>query len=137
MTCKLCAADPNPKNSAPRDCAFDENGVFHTDNWSCASLARIRGQCTGFGCGTTQQTNELTLHSLPYWLERYDYETEEDAALDAGFIVLSTYKRRGKVGTAQVITDERTYPLTLELVEKVLKKCGVDGIVPKVEKETK
>src|SRR5688572_8869362 len=90
------------EGSDPR-CAFDESGVFLTDNWMCATMDELRDRTKeGTFC------HEDTRHGL--------------IALDGGvFVALCWYKNRGRTGTAIIMDDEgHCQPLDLATAHDVL-----------------
>lgn len=107
MSCHRCAADPQPPNyGSPRRCAFDDEGNFTKENWSCA-----------------------TIDALLLWTDggRPDWRVVEVSGIDetlhvirgndwGGFIVLGRYKHRGCTSSAIVTGDMwPVQPLTLEI----------------------
>ena len=43
LNCKRCKEAIIPDNfGSPRVCAFDENGIFTTENWNCVTAGLLR-----------------------------------------------------------------------------------------------
>src|SRR5690606_33150825 len=119
VTCPRCKADPQPEGFGdPRRCAFP-NGVFVTDNWSCATMGHLRDLvdelCEAYG------TADEHVYSL-----YIDPDTDD---LPRGFLVLQVYKRRGQTqGAVYFDADAGGHrELTLELAELILDEFDVGG----------
>lgn len=97
-SCKEAYKDGRPLDygSDPK-CAFDEGGVFTSNNWNCAGLADLR---------------ELAEH-CEVWCD--DQHTALIPIHDTGkFILLSYYKHRGKTEGAWLVNQTQIAPLTVQ-----------------------
>jgi len=114
VTCALCDALPVPLNYAsPRKCAFDSSGAFTRDNWNCETMNELRRTCEL----EDRNTDENSVYVIRQ-LGGEDSENEEN-----GHIVLTAYKRRGSVGGARiVVNDKPDLPLTLSVAEATLRE---------------
>lgn len=105
--CKLC--DAAYKNGRPINygsdpvCGF-KKGKFNPKNWSCRTLSELRRIAYSFG--DIHKNNDMSLAHI--------------AARDGGWIVLSFYKDRGRVGTASYITDTSIEVLTEKKAREAL-----------------
>lgn len=95
--CPECLLDPDPmgKNDSPRKCAFENGGVFISDNWNCYTMNRLRVAAYEDALGTEDQYAALLTH-------------------DGWFIVLGWYKHRGRTEAAWLMDGEEMRPLSLE-----------------------
>ena len=106
--CEMC--DAAYKNGRPRNygsepvCGF-KNGTFNPENWSCRTLAELRRIACSFE--DIHQNNDMSLAHI----------ADRD---DGGWIVLSFYKDRGRVGTASYVTDTSVTVLTEKKAKEVL-----------------
>lgn len=107
MTCPRCLADQRPENYLnPRKCAFDDNGIFQDDNWACATMFALR---------------QLARAHVDTWLDEGIVVVRIPEFLDFyGFLVMTSYKHRGKTATAQICNSYEVCALTLELAEGIL-----------------
>lgn len=122
MTCPACSADPHPKNSDPRKCAFGDGGLFTTDNWSCVTMLELRKLVEDFErVGSSLcQANDSSVGVIPI----PDWNRDEQ-----GFVVLEWYKHRGRTPVATVVSDDGIALLTLGLAEALVEFYR-DGVVP-------
>ena len=86
-------------------CAFDADGKWKTDNWTCATMNQLRELCVARwhmdqACATLPFSDE---EDCPYWL------------------VLGWYKNRGRVEIATVIDGSESAPLTETFATQALK----------------
>lgn len=114
MTCPRCLADPQPEGyGEPRKCAFDESGVFQSDNFSCATLEALWkhiGPSQDF-CDSDERVRCFFFDAHP--------------VVDVfGIVALQRYKWRGRTQGAIVFNTSAggTMPLTLALAEKALEE---------------
>lgn len=115
--CQGCLADPQPDNFAsPRECAFEKTGRFNSQNWNCVSINRLRD---AFGDvdinwdyeGVWCQVRRVEIKSLDGWL------------------VLSGYKRRGRLKSCLLIHDGGATRAPdesecLEIIESFIRENG-------------
>lgn len=120
MSCELCRTRPVPSSyGSPRVCAFDDAGVFTTDNWNCETLNEIRwalpdepGEWASFKSRMDDESVGVT------WL-----------ADDLGWLIMTWYKGRGRVGRAVVMCDDsEPAPLRLEQAETHLASLRAGAI---------
>lgn len=112
MPCQLCTERGKTWNGSDPKCAF-ENGVFSTDNWNCATINKLREICSDdFGGKRTDTTwefrDDMSAGSFGcIWVPEGD---------EQGFyIVMSWYKRRGRVAWAyRMCDDDEPRPITLD-----------------------
>jgi hypothetical protein len=113
MTCKLCSTDTHPQNFAePRKCAFDDAGQFTPNNWRCATMDKLRDLARewGYTCRDDDYAGSIGV------IASYD-----------GYIVMTWYKQRGKVGSAVVMADdEPTALLSLKVAEDAVAFCEME-----------
>jgi hypothetical protein len=98
------------KGSDP-SCAFmlDE---FHTDNWNCATMNKLRNLCyeKGFHKRDDDCNASIGLLSIP------------ENGVVCGYLVMTWYKSRGRVGKAILMCDdEDPHVLTLIEAETIIK----------------
>lgn len=100
MNCARCEADPQPEGFGnPRDCAFksdthgeDPNKILFTErNWNCATLTALCALYDADGDSTIYGHDE-SLDLIPAVPPGRDVPPEP-----YGWIVLTRYKRRGRV----------------------------------------
>lgn len=119
MVCKLCAQREKTWQGSDPKCAFDQNGIFTSDNWACATMSRLR--TIADENDLIQKVNETSLATIYVPSKDLDDITESDN-FDAygGFIILSWYKGRGRVSSAIFMSDEGTMPLNIEHVKRAI-----------------
>lgn len=125
MTCSACSADQHPTNSAPRQCAFGDGGLFNGDNWACVTMLELRELVDDAANrerigSSICQANESSVGVIPI----PDWDRGEQ-----GFVVLEWYKRRGTTHVATVVSDEGIALLTLGCAEALVEFYR-DGVVP-------
>lgn len=114
--CQRCEADPQPENfGSPRNCAFDEQGVFTSDNWNCATLDALLAHQQGDEHYGEDEHMEVVSVRV-----RWTDENGYDESGTDGWIVTARYKHRGCTSNAAHVTQRGTHPLTLKLVEDVI-----------------
>jgi hypothetical protein len=108
--------------SAPIDCAF-ETGVFSSHNWNCETMNELRD----FVDEDAEREGDKTAR---WWhdddnmaIVPIPQNMIED--VQRGMLVMGWYKRRGRTGTALVISDDVAEPLTLKTAEYLLEKYNV------------
>jgi hypothetical protein len=133
MACPGCLADPQPPFFGdPRKCAFDAQGNFTSDNWSCATMDALRemlpydGEST-YGDFATRDDNSAgslgLLHIPDSAQDVLDdlHGIEQDELSLAGYLVMSWYKQRGQCGSATIIfEDEPVRPLKVDEAQAIL-----------------
>ena len=91
-------------------CAFDENGIFTDDNWSCKLMTEVRGLMN-------QHTNEEESDFCPYgkcWWDEDQYQGVlyvpywingelVESRLKGKLISISWYKSRGRTDSFMII----------------------------------
>lgn len=109
MTCTLCKSAAKLRG---RKCAFLGNGRFTSDNWNCDTMAALRGSALW------SQRDDLHSGSIAVVLL-------PDAEELRGYIVLSFYKDRGKVGAAVLMCDdEKPITLTRSIAEAAVRRLA-------------
>lgn len=83
-------------------CAFDESGVFTTDNWMCATLSPY-----------VRRAWEVEATSFDQHAAVLPIGGDLDRKHAGDFIVLCYYKRCGRVEGAYFLSDEGMRPLLL------------------------
>lgn len=120
-----------PIYGSARTCAFDDTtGLFTTDNWCCATLVALREVTHALTCNDQKVTHlayrawgedaagSIDILHVPEAVEGDDLE-------NAGRIVLTRYKSRGRTDGAVLLTGTcETRPLSLALAEAVLSAYG-------------
>jgi hypothetical protein len=123
MTCKLCIENPVPQGATytvgssvvtevwlPRKCAFDENGVFKSENWNCATMIELRKDIGDDWAFSKKQG--------------YVYGDDQSCYVkhvkDGIFLILGWYKNRGRTEYAGLFCDSMVYPLALKAAEAIL-----------------
>lgn len=107
MSCNRCKERGQPPEYAsPVKCAFPNHGTFNPDNWGCALIEAL-SEAAG-----------------PYRMYGQDESLDVilcDPNRDNGFIVLSRYKRRGRVSNAVWVGDfSPAREVTADLCERAL-----------------
>jgi hypothetical protein len=127
--CKYCETrtkeDLKYFASNPR-CAFgnyytdDYNGtLFDKDNWNCMTMNYLRVIAREIGLHLRMDFDAGTIACVPF---ENDY--------GQGYIVMSYYKARGKVGNAVVMHDDFPIrPLTEKLAVKVVDDYIREGVI--------
>jgi hypothetical protein len=106
-----------------RSCAFDADGAFTPDNWNCGTIEALMAlglEPDGDSIYATDETMQIIRVS-----EAVEFPEPPDWNPDhfeqAGWIVLTRYKRRGKTTSAMHVGDFwPARPLTLQVAESVL-----------------
>jgi len=118
VTCKLCTERGKTWNGDDPRCAF-ESGVFSTDNWRCATMSRLRGIAEKRG---SSERDDNSCASIGYVPLDNDYVPMDAPEMDAGYIVMTWYKDRGRKGQALIMwDDEESRPLTLREAEEAIR----------------
>lgn len=100
--CPLCVTRGKTWRGDDPRCGFNSDGSFRLDNWNCATL------------------NELARVDV-YFPSDGDDQSLAITALDGGrFVILSLYKRRGRVEGAWLNDGEIMVRLTLDVAEEAL-----------------
>lgn len=128
-------------------CGFDDNQLFNKGNWNCALLNKLRdlGDVNNFvnhniydklyviplteysehlGYVDFKKMDEdgLSLNDVED-LNKYinSYKTlHEVDDVNYAFVLLQVYKNRGRVDSAHVYCDDKVFPLTRNIAERVL-----------------
>jgi hypothetical protein len=98
--CRRCRESGKTWSGSDARCGFAD-GLFHADNWNCATLNELRSRAE----------------------EREAYSEDQYAALlpwDGAFLVLGWYKRRGRTEFAGLLHESTAEPLTLTGAEAYL-----------------
>lgn len=107
-------------------CAFTSG--FHRDAWNCQAIAALRQLAMDLGAveWSHEQTAVARIPSDHLPVEQLADGTwpEEDLSLNDGWVVLSWYKQRGRCAGARFLTDNGSFPLTLERALGTLKQHG-------------
>lgn len=114
--CARCAADPQPANFLhPRACAFPY-GDFTTGNWACATMSALLALAIKHGTRVAYGDELLRVLPVP------------EAGPFTGFLVLQTYKYRGRIqGAAFFDTAIGGTPrLTYYLADRVIAAFAED-----------
>ena len=103
--CKECETRGKTWEGSDPKCAFllDE---FHTDNWNCATMNKLRNLCYDNGFYKRDDNSAASIGVL--------HIPELDNAY--GYLIMTWYKSRGRVGKAVIMCDDED-PHTLTLVE--------------------
>lgn len=107
MTCQLCCDRGKTWQGSDPACGF-EKYVFSTSNWNCATLNTIR--------------DLIEEHGHSEWIDDCGIGVLSFAGNNfSGHLVLTWYKRRGRVGMAVFMCDEQyPIPLTLQMAEEAI-----------------
>lgn len=97
VMCKMCDERGQNYNGDAPKCAFDERGVFTSENFMCATMEQLR-------------------------IKAYDkavYNDDQKCCVlpikdDYSFVVLSWYKNRGSTEGAWYVSEGNMIPLTIE-----------------------
>ena len=101
--CKKCEDRAKTWNGSAPNCAFDERGVFSSDNWNCATMNELRKIAE-----EREQWNEdQYIAAIPIIGE-------------GTFVVLSWYKHRGRTEGAWFVDGGVMIPLVLEKAIKCI-----------------
>lgn len=104
MPCRLCVADPHPKEfKTPRKCAF-ESEFFNSDNWNCATLNLLRA-----GKDNESYSADQTLKVIPH---------------SGTFLLLGFYKGRGRTEVVAVLDEQVIGSASLHVCETIIAKKG-------------
>lgn len=117
MACKLCENRGKTWEGDNPKCAFDENGVFNSDNWNCATMNKLRDIADSMD---TDFRDDNSCGSIGYVPMDNDYAPDNFDTF-GGYIVMSWYKNRGRTGNAVFMTDDGTTPLTIKHAEVAIK----------------
>lgn len=125
MTCFYCKRDGeviSPRHLNARRCAFsDTDGTFNTSNYCCSALRELvdyieRMDDTVISSILTAEDETMMVANLAHL--HIDSNGENIIG-----VVLHRYKSRGRMTGAIVILDEnKTAPLTQEIIEAILKR---------------
>lgn len=111
-------------------CAFSDNGMFHTANWNCKTMNRLR-EIAG-----EHHDDEAT---LPWysWFMRDDMQNasigviripehyREDNNMMSGYLVMTWYKSRGRTGQAWIVCDDdEPTKLNLRTAQFIIEKLN-------------
>jgi hypothetical protein len=138
MPCLLCVERGKPDNYGgdPR-CGFDDQGVFTTDNWMCATLLKLRDLAEEGVLPNSLEESPGTWYGARF--EGYDInlcviETKHPEYTDStAWIVLSFYKNRGRTGQAWFFyEDEPPRPITIADAERAITIATVVTVHPNV-----
>jgi hypothetical protein len=101
--CKACEDRGQTWNGDSPSCAFDERGVFTSDNWNCATMNKLRALAEDRSVWNEDQYCSI----IPF--------------KDEGtYIVLSWYKHRGRTQGAWFVDEDTIAPLVLEKAEELI-----------------
>lgn len=108
-------------------CAFDENGIFTTDNWNCITIGILRELVSKYGETKRDDNAAGSLDVL--WIPEND-------GID-GYLIMSYYKSRGRIGQAYIFNDnEIPKILTEEYAEHIIRcyseRTAQQDVAPKV-----
>lgn len=103
--CRRCAERVKDWHGDDPKCAFI-TGVFDSGNWNCATMNALRDVV-----GDPWDSDDW-LWSEDQYLGRL--------AWDGVFIVLSVYKRRGRVEGAWIVSESSALPLAIDEAEAYL-----------------
>lgn len=111
--CPRCTEQGWPEyfGSEPK-CGWNEDGSFNKDNWQCATLTALRW------LAHKRQTGIFGMDETCYVVALLNWDTGP-----TGFVVLWSYKERGRVSGMAHIKDSASVPkpLTLAVAEEALK----------------
>lgn len=114
--CKRCQHRGKPENYGSNPiCAFsNEERIFSPDNWSCATIDKVREiiykRHEDKICYSND--NQLVVIGIS------EVKIEEESIGD--FLVVGWYKQRGKTDTLYIIEGESIHVPSLEEVEVIL-----------------
>ncbi len=94
MSCKMCKMRKQTWAGDPPKCAFENGEEFQPNNWNCATMNALREIADDI-LKENYYIEDTHCAIIPY-----------DGDTNAGFIVLSWYKRRGNTGTAILVYDD-------------------------------
>lgn len=115
MACRLCTERGKTWSGDDPRCAF-ETGIFDTNNWNCATMSRLRDISRQLH---TETRDDMACASIGYVPLSNDYA---DGDMDAGYIVMTWYKDRGRTGQALIMWDDNEpRPLTLREAEEAIR----------------
>jgi hypothetical protein len=109
LSCDLCAP-PLYVTPADRVCAFDDGGLFRSQNWCCGTLAALKGI-------------SLVAHSTEIPDEPHHYNRMAPIAHDGRFVVLFWRDNTAVVDQAVVIRSGPVFylePLRISLAQEVI-----------------
>ncbi|EMT54781.1 hypothetical protein I532_04215 [Brevibacillus borstelensis AK1] len=101
MPCKLCVERGKPWSGDDPRCAF-ERETFSPDNWNCATMNALRNIAEAQGHTHRDDMGPCSIGFVPF---------EGD---DAGYIVMTWYKNRGRTGNAVVMRDSEIRTFTYQ-----------------------
>ncbi len=123
-TCERCERDPKPTNfGSARGCAFPSDSYgknpaeifFSPDNWNCATITALLDEYDP-DRRKTIYGNDESLDLVPAVPADGDFEPEP-----RGWLVLTRYKRRGKVSSIVYVGDfYQPEAVSLALVETTI-----------------
>ena len=120
MTCPGCSADPHPRDSQPRRCAFGPDGDFIPSNWACVTMLALRSYAEKRKT-VHRSTDDQSIGVLPTG----DLDPEGDLAIQ-GWLVMCWYKHRGATGQACILDEDgMNEPLDLARATAIL--AELDG----------
>jgi len=104
VACRRCTERGKTWEGGDPRCAF-EGPQFSSDNWNCATMVLVRFIASDHGMAVP--CGDSTTAVLPM--------------SDGGeCLVLAWYKRRGRTGTALVVTEDEARPATLAEVDDAI-----------------
>lgn len=127
--CVRCEADPQPSEfGSPRGCAFKSDSfgknpaeIFFTeDNWNCATITALV-EAYDENHKLALYGNDESMDMVPGTTTYEHDDGSEGHSEMAGWIILTRYKRRGRVSSAIYVGD--FFPpksVTLKLVERTI-----------------
>lgn len=118
--CRRCQDRGKPKNfgSQPK-CAFaNEESLFSSENWNCATANAVRDLIDNTYSSTICYSDDYSLVVMPLSCVQVS-EAEGEPIGD--FLVASWYKQRGTTDLLLIINDGKSIHPSLEQIETILK----------------
>lgn len=109
--CKLCRERGKIWEGDDPRCAFENDGRFNRDNWSCETMFVLRRIADELGTVTRDDMECASIGYVPY--------VDTDGDEPNGYIVMTWYKDRGTTGNAIIMGDDE--PIRELTEERALK----------------
>ncbi len=107
-------------------CAFNEDGTFRENNWSCVLMSKVRdlmGQWSDSAYGHCWWDDDQ--HYGVLYIQSWVHGKEVDSYLQGTFVLLDWYKSRGKTDSFRIlqgdVVREGTEKDALEIVKIYMK----------------
>lgn len=148
--CSYCCERDGADFNTDTKCAFPGENKFHKDNWNCAAMNILRDFIDESGfLKELNDVDKIRRYQLQKIEDRFQHHElyvgddrddlsaasigilriPEECVIDdgsgllkgGGYVVMSRYKERGTTGMAIRMWDDMIYPLTFDVVDRLIK----------------